>query len=134
MLTVNQKSWHYQLADFAGLAVYRGRTYICSYLRKVALGILLMLVVIALACALIVVFVMLPMFQILTWVFHDIWVHAMPGAVVIYLTSAIAGPIAVFYGAKHWLSKAVKRETVVAAAYRGWKEKTCVLVEIKDGK
>lgn len=136
MLTFNKSSLHYKLALMGGLSKYRDDTDICSYTRKVLLGMIAVFV-----CAVIVG--ALSMF--LSHMAFAIVFSIMYGTVII-TEAAIAGYMMlgtvliglllyklIEYKEEHRYDvKPRKPDGFMKHAYKSWKEEYCVRVVLKD--
>jgi hypothetical protein len=135
-LTINVNSWHYKLALYGHLDEEYGRTDLCRYFWALVRGVLKAPLLVSAGVVAGFVLVVGPLMALVVW--------AISGQLV---PDDIA---AVGFGA--WLIAAImtsflcvdelrRRQRyaqqtnppgLLKSAYRGWKEKTCVLVELAD--
>jgi TM2 domain-containing membrane protein YozV len=137
-MIIKQNSWHYKLAKFSGLYMYKGmKTNFCSYFWSVVLGIckiLLCVLGILIACLLIGG----GYYELYMWYFHD--VKMSEGAItIVIISTSIPVVLGLAWALVKYLdyrderkSEYVKKEpTFMSLAYQKFKNKTCVKVEIE---
>jgi hypothetical protein len=133
-LTISADSWHFKLATFGALKAYDNQTDLCRYFWAIVRGILRAPSLILLGVAVGWMFVVAPVMAIVVWALHGRFVpddSAILGFGVWLILALIVAKIAF----DEWRDKLPRQQhqpSLVKTAYRGWKEKTCVLVEVKD--
>lgn len=142
-LLLNKKSWHYEIAKFAGFSSSDGHDNMCDYSRSLVLGILLgsflTFAAAALEVALIEGFMGIA-FSLYYWqmMFSDIGVI---GACVIVLALVLTIIGCLVYVADKRRTARYERVRngepapepgFIVHAYRGWKEKYCIPIEFKS--
>lgn len=129
-LTIERKSWHYKLATFGWLDVdYDDQTDLCRYFWALVRGAgrvpFFILVGAGVLWVLVLnLLVMLAVF-ISTGIFHV--TTASEVGLAVWLVGALMGGM--FYVIE--TGKEVPGARLITAGYRGWKEKTCVIVDLK---
>jgi hypothetical protein len=141
-MKIKRKSWHYFLVNFGNQRVYAGqKTDFCTYFWYVVFG-LFHLIGLVLGIIIFTLLIAGSFYDYYNWLMHNIPMHDVSIAVVI-ITFIIIASIAIGYCVfkytdwKDSLKKSDDFEVVVkepgffTLAYRKWKEKTCILVEIE---
>jgi hypothetical protein len=141
-MKIKRKSWHYFLANFGNERVYSGqKTDFCTYFWYVVFG-LFHLIGLVLGIIIFTLLVASSFYDYYNWLMYDVKMHDVSIAVVLFtfglfVTIAILYCVSKYCDWKDNLKNADDYEVVVkepgffTLAYRKWKEKTCILVEIE---
>lgn len=132
-LSINKESWHYKLARYGGLISYE-QTDLCSYFWSLLWGVGRPILVVV--CGVLSGYVLLlaPAIALIAWI------SGLPWLVDSFATIGAAlwvGGVLIFTmiyridQGKALIPGASNVTDLVAAGYRGWKEKTCVLIDVK---
>lgn len=129
MVKIKTETWHMTLAKMGDPYIdISGRSDLCHYLRAVTFGVLkwLMLhsLIIVFAWGLLSLVLWLVVSLCVTW--FELPVPAMIGLGVIF-SAVLLGTLA---GINYFTTES-KATSPIRAAYRGWKEKHCPLVEFE---
>lgn len=137
-MKIQQNSWHFKLAKFSGLYMYKGmKTNFCSYFWSVVLGVCKL---IAYAVGIVVALFLLigSYYELFMWYFHG--KNMSDGAIMVVIISAgCAISLAVAWALVKYLdyryehkSEVIEKEPgFMSLAYQKFKHKTCVKVEIE---
>jgi hypothetical protein len=132
-LSANKKSWHFRLASYGGLSEYADQTDLCSYFWAGVRGVALSCFLAVLGSLIGFFVVVAPGIQIVAWCLGvplD-WYAPAIGGYIVWCGAAIIA-FAHFYGrGAKTLIVSTPAAKLVGAGYRGWKEKTCVLIDVK---
>jgi len=132
-LTIDRNSWHYRLAKF-GKLYDEGGTDLCSYFWALVRGVVSVpfsIIVGVLAGFLLFA----PILALIVWAVegrYPVEIFALFGS-FLYCISAFIGFVVWFVLRGVEKIGSTPPMQLVKAGYRGWKEKTCVLVEVKGG-
>jgi len=137
VITIDRNSWHYKMAVFGLLDESAATIDLCRYVRSMIFAVLGPLAIVSIGAFIGFVMVVAPLALVAVWVTEQRF--------VLIDSAAIAGLFVWSMGlsaaALSWLVKKAASINIpfpcgslIGEIYRGWKEKTCVLVEIKDGK
>lgn len=131
-LQINRGSWHYAIAKNGGFDQYGDaeQSDLCSYFWSLVWGCVWPLLVIAIGSIGAGVMVLAPLIGIIAFLLEGLWVWDDLPAIWLVGDIVIAAIFLVPYAFKHGGDQTAVAK-LVKAGYRGWKEKTCVLVEIK---
>lgn len=133
-MNISKNSWHYKLANFDDRFKWDDRTDLCSYGRALLIAVTGGGILFASAMFVLFCMVVSPLLMVLVWLQTGVFLTEAAGMGGIILWGlAVAGALL-------WLTipRAVKAAAhtppveLVKAGYRGWKEKTCVLIDIQD--
>lgn len=136
-LTIRADSWHYRLAKYGRLnADWDGRTDLCRYFWALLRGVLFAPALVAIG-VFFGSFLTAPVVALVVVVLHGpfelegLWAaFAIVGSAIWFVGAA--GAVSV--GVRVWMESrtpASRLPGLIKTAYRGWREKTCVLVEIE---
>jgi uncharacterized integral membrane protein len=138
-LTIDANSWHYKLALYGHLTAdpYSGRLDLCRYFWALLRGALKAPAIVAAVVLAAMTLVVHPLAALVTFVK---WGHFDPPLIGI-IGIVIAG-YAIFFFVVLYVARVLRERRerrdyrssepgLIKTAYRGWKEKTCVLVEVK---
>lgn len=128
-LSINRNSWHYRLASYGHLSQYDDRTDLCRYFWALVRGALKAPAIVAVLAALLWALVVAPTLCLLVWAATGVLYWSDSAGIGTFLWAWAAGTFLMFAIQEKRTSLPGAR--LVAAGYRGWKEKTCVLVELK---
>jgi hypothetical protein len=137
-LSLNRNSWWLKVAEYGGLSC-EDRTDICSLTRRFLWGLIRApfwgLLAGAVIAAVLAIVVGWPLIGVVAYLLEGVsfdWESLIPSAAVLV---GLSLGFAVCQAAEAGGIKKVLRNAtpqMVRAAYRGWKEKTCVLIEVSD--
>jgi hypothetical protein len=130
-LTISRNSWHYKLALYGLLNEDRDETDLCRYWWALVRGVL-RAPFLALAGAVVVYAVLIDPLLMLA-VYAATGVLVSPDALPMTLALYGVGTVIAVSAYRDWVRKSRPRREpgLVATAYHGWKEKTCVLVRVE---
>lgn len=132
-LSTSKKSWHYRLATYGGIDEYEDQTNLCSYFWAVTRGIGLATLLVAVGVLFGFFLVMAPAIQLIALLLGVPFVLYGPAIAgyLFWITIALLVTIHFLGSRAKTAIGATSAAKLVATGYRGWKEKTCVLIDIK---
>lgn len=131
-LTINANSWHYRLALYGHLDTDYddGRTDLCRYFWALVRGFFKAPFIVVVGACLGYALVMGPLLAVVVWLGTGFYVPdtvAVAGMGMWFMAGILFGALWV-QDQKFDNSPALQ---LAGAAYRGWKDKTCVMVEVR---
>lgn len=132
-LSINRNSWHYKVAHNGNFDQYGDASSgdLCGYFWGFVWGCVWPLLITLVGALFASLFVLMPLIGIVAFLFEGLWFNDIPGIMIVADIAA-----ALIFVGMYWLQSEesfVNRSSAMKlakAGYRGWKEKTCVLVEI----
>jgi len=137
VIIISKDSWHHKAAVFGGLGEYDDQTDLCSYARALMWAALVPTLIITIASFFGYILLVTPLALIAVWIAEEkvYWIDsAALAGMAFWCIGLIAGALGFLANRLAHAASRSKPTQIIGAAYQGWKEKTCVLVEIKDGK
>jgi hypothetical protein len=133
-LAIKRDSWHGRIARFGGLIGYMDQTDLCAYFWAFVRGCIGGLLFALFGLAALVAMVAMPLAYVVAWVVVGI----QPPPLGIEIAGAAFWSVGLVIVAKIYIDDHkpsiganVPGARLLAAGYRGWKDKTCVLIELK---
>lgn len=129
-LTVNRNSWHFKLASYGLLDTTYRQLDLCQYFWALARGLGRAPVSILAGVLVLYCLIVSPLMALWVWAAWGAFVPDEPAFVGMGFALFICVGCGVIYAleADYKTPSAVR---LARAGYRGWKEKTCVLIEVK---
>lgn len=136
-LEINTNSWHYKLATLVGYRSWGQGSDICTYTRKVMLGILLILLITAaytLATFILVDIVLGLIFSAIA----GMWLMGQLGSVVLLSCAMVGTFIGMFVGMGYSIeryneyNRTARPDGFIKEAYKSWKDKYCLKLTFID--
>jgi VIT1/CCC1 family predicted Fe2+/Mn2+ transporter len=124
-LTINANSWHYRLARYGLLDENWYQTDLCQYFWAMVRGVLRAPLLVVAGVFLGYFMVVLPVIAGIVWLFFGSFLGDF--LVISFVLWGLAVAIVGIAGAEHLR---YSEPGIIRSTYRGWKEKTCVLVEV----
>jgi hypothetical protein len=129
-LEISRDSWHYRLALFGLLNAERTETDLCRYFWALVRGVLRAPFLALVGAGFAYVMLVVPALCFVVWLQTGYLVTTDQLFVGLTFWAVIAFFCAAFYTQERAHARQYRPPGLVKSAYRGWKDKTCVLVEI----